>query len=156
MLYNGFVYLAKSDTGHYKIGRSKNPYGRIKHFDTIMPVKVEIIHYFPCDDPALIERTLHGMLALHKAAGEWFNLPYETVQAICNITHVLNSYLYGIMGYVPGKKYLVHNCCDDHTKYMLEKLEDWIHNPEIREQMKREIPTNGPDEMVQALFRATT
>lgn len=32
--YDGWVYLAKSDTGHFKVGRSVEPADRISHFDT--------------------------------------------------------------------------------------------------------------------------
>ena len=96
MLYNGFVYLAKSDTGHYKIGRSQNPYGRIKHFDTIMPVKVKIVHYFPCDDPALGERALHYVVKESRITGEWFDLSDGDVESVCRITHLIDNYAYMI------------------------------------------------------------
>ena len=93
MLYNGFIYLAKSDTGHYKIGRSKNPYGRIKHFDTIMPVEVKIVHYFPCDNPAAAESILHRWLAPYRTKGEWFTLSDSTWKRICDILYFLDNKL---------------------------------------------------------------
>lgn len=78
----GYVYLAKSDTGHYKIGRSKNPWGRIKHFDTIMPVKVEIIHLIWCDNMIDCEKRLHAIFRGNRGNGEWFNLSDEDVDWI--------------------------------------------------------------------------
>lgn len=70
----GYVYLAKSSTGHFKIGHSKNPWERIKHFDTIMPVRVEMVHLIWCDDMKRAEKHLHRMLEPYRYIGEWFML----------------------------------------------------------------------------------
>lgn len=77
---NGYVYLAYC-AGFFKIGRSTKPYGRIKHFDTIMPVDVEFVHSIPCDDYIEAERQLHEHYADLRFRGEWFDLsPIERNQ----------------------------------------------------------------------------
>ena len=70
----GFVYLAYSDTRHYKIGRSKKPNSRIRHFDTIMPVEVKPLHFIQCSDCIFIERYFHDIFIDSRLKGEWFSL----------------------------------------------------------------------------------
>ena len=82
----GHVYLAEADTGHYKIGLSKRPDERIKHFDTKMPVTVEKVHSFPADDSYAAERTLHEWLDEWRGEGEWFDLSDLQVKRIKMIT----------------------------------------------------------------------
>ncbi|MCB8986924.1 MAG: GIY-YIG nuclease family protein [Ardenticatenaceae bacterium] len=77
---NGYVYLAYC-AGFFKIGRSTRPYGRVKHFDTIMPVEVELVHTIPCDDYTEAERQLHEHYADFRVKGEWFDFsPIERDQ----------------------------------------------------------------------------
>lgn len=124
-MYNGFVYLAKSDTGQYKIGRSKNPYGRIKHFDTSMPVGVELIHYIPCDDPVHMEGALHKRYKEHRTSGEWFNLPKDVLDFLCKVTHSLNRLMYVIVDDDLVSK--VHHpyvsvCCQEYARIVVERI----------------------------------
>lgn len=114
MMYNGFVYLAKSDTGHYKIGRSKNPYKRVQHFDTIMPVKVEIIHYFPCDNPVDAEKRLHLYASHHgtRVAGEWFEIDDYSVSAILQIRFFVNGEFDWPVNHYPEGGGVLYPCCD--------------------------------------------
>lgn len=85
-MFDGDVYLAKSETGHYKIGISKDPYARVKHFDTIMPIDVDIVHSFPSDNCREAERLLHEQYAAYRHKGEWFNLPDYAIRHIKEIT----------------------------------------------------------------------
>lgn len=82
----GYVYIIKADTGHYKVGRSKNVPGRMKLFAVKLPFKFEIINYFLCDDMYLAEKELHQVLARYHVNGEWFNLPQEVATLLANIT----------------------------------------------------------------------
>lgn len=91
MIYDGWVYVAKSDTGHYKIGRSRTPVDRIKHFDTIMPVEVSIIAIIPCEDHREAEIKLHQMYSQYRVKGEWFSIPDNYI-----------SYLVDCLCYVNG------------------------------------------------------
>lgn len=81
----GYVYLAHADTGHYKIGYSVDPQNRIKHFDTQMPVKVEIVHTIQTDDMRRLEEELHGRFESQRVTGEWFDLGEDDVGFITSI-----------------------------------------------------------------------
>ena len=81
----GHVYLAKADTGHYKIGLSKRPEKRIKHFDTQMPVDVVMVYSFPATDCYAAEKALHEEYADVRVNGEWFDLDLPAVQHIQSI-----------------------------------------------------------------------
>jgi hypothetical protein len=95
---SGYVYLAYCETGHHKIGISATPEGRIKHFDTIMPVSVELQHIFKCDDSFAAEQTLHDMLSEYRFKGEWFSLPREIVKSIKSIIHFNSGVFYHSRG----------------------------------------------------------
>lgn len=71
---HGFVYLAASDTGHHKIGRSVDPEGRVEHFATKMPVRVDLVHTVECDDYVDAEALLHKRFGPKRGTGEWFDL----------------------------------------------------------------------------------
>jgi len=83
---SGYVYLAKSETGHFKIGLSINPAKRIKIFDTKMPVAVELVHTIPADDMRQAEGILHGRFADKRHEGEWFNLDQGDVAYVRKLT----------------------------------------------------------------------
>jgi hypothetical protein len=71
----GYVYIAEIvQSGHIKIGRSKTPTKRIKHFSTIMPVDIQIVSWFYADDCVQAEATLHKNLDLYRVTGEWFQV----------------------------------------------------------------------------------
>ena len=115
MMYDGWIYIAKSDTGHYKIGRSKTPVERVKHFDTIMPVEVKVIAMIPCDDYVAAEKALHKKYAGVKYKGEWFNL------APCE------DELTNIMCFVDGdfiirwhKESKLNSCCIDSLDWAID------------------------------------
>jgi len=75
--YDGWVYLAKSDTGHFKVGRSVKPADRISHFDTQMPVEVSEWCRFAADDYKRAESDLYKICNRHgeHVNGEWWELP---------------------------------------------------------------------------------
>ena len=98
MIYDGWVYLAKSDTGHYKIGRSKNPFSRIKHFDTIMPVGIKIVAMVPSDDYVELERRWHMVFDKYRVTGEWFDLPEDIVENIKRVVAYLDDGVIQYMG----------------------------------------------------------
>lgn len=76
----GYIYIIKADTGHYKIGRSKNVPGRMKLFTVNLPFKFEIINHFPCEDMTETEKDLHGIYYNKRVNGEWFSLLEEDVR----------------------------------------------------------------------------
>jgi len=91
---DGFVYLAYCETGHYKIGRSKNPSDRIKHFDTQMPVEVSTIHTFPAETYRLAEEQLQSECSQFHEKGEWYDLPPDYVDAIKRIEKHKDDFYY--------------------------------------------------------------
>lgn len=72
----GYVYIAALDSGHIKIGKSRAPWERIKHFNTIMPLPVHTLYWFYCDNCAAAESSLHQRYKKYRTVGEWFDLPY--------------------------------------------------------------------------------
>jgi len=98
---DGWVYVAYSTTGHYKVGRSVDPSSRVDHFDTQMPVEVEILYQIPCDDYKSAERRLHELLSDCRVKGEWFDLPIATIKVLGDIIR-----------YVDGE----FRVCDEYTR----------------------------------------
>lgn len=90
----GFVYLAVSSTGHYKIGISKNPVHRVTAIDTGSPIDVKLIHYFPADDMSPPEKELHTRFNDKKHKGEWFFLDENDIEYITNISRFSSGQFY--------------------------------------------------------------
>ena len=86
----GYVYLAEA-AGFYKIGISKAPDERIKHFSTIMPIDVNIVHVFWADDYKAAENWLHKAYESWRYRGEWFKLPDGLVELIKQIAAFVNG-----------------------------------------------------------------
>lgn len=119
-MYDGWVYIAKSDTGHYKIGRSKTPVERVKHFDTIMPVEVAVVSMIPCDDTKAAEKRLHKMYDRYREKGEWFIIPDKYLGSLLNFICYLNGEFierHGESKLGPG---YVNSCCVDFHYQMKE------------------------------------
>src|SRR5678815_3797246 len=55
----GYVYVVKSDSGHYKIGRTNNPDDRRKTFNVKLPVEIEFIILIKTSDYTQLESVLH-------------------------------------------------------------------------------------------------
>lgn len=78
----GFVYLVRSTTGYYKIGRTKNPDSRIKMFEVKLPFEIELEVLIPTIDMNRLEAELHLRFADKRGQGEWFALTPEDVEYI--------------------------------------------------------------------------
>jgi len=81
----GFVYLIRSESGHYKIGRTVNPEDRIQTFSVKLPFRVEYEHLIKCEDQVALERALHTRFSDKRVEGEWFDLSPEDVAYIKSI-----------------------------------------------------------------------
>lgn len=81
----GYIYLIQAETGHYKIGRSRNVPERMRLFSVKLPFKFEILHQFPCQDMYTAESDLHEIFADKRVNGEWFSLSSENVSTLTNI-----------------------------------------------------------------------
>ena len=68
------VYLIQSkETGHYKIGISKNPKKRIQQLNTGNSSKLKLIHVFETEYPFKLETALHNRYSHIIKYGEWFD-----------------------------------------------------------------------------------
>lgn len=81
----GHIYLIQADTGHYKIGRSRNVPERMKLFSVKLPFNFEMIHQFPCQDMYAAESDLHEIFSDKRINGEWFSLSSEDVSILTNV-----------------------------------------------------------------------
>jgi len=81
----GYVYLAYSETDHYKIGKSIGPEDRIAVFDTQMPIEVSMLHSFEADDMSTAEAMLHRQFDDKQVKGEWFDLDPVDIEFIKSI-----------------------------------------------------------------------
>ncbi len=75
----GYVYLLKSDTGHYKIGRTIDPSSRSKTFGIQLPFDVTFICTIKTDNMYGLESELHQKFSKKRINGEWFNLSTEDI-----------------------------------------------------------------------------
>lgn len=78
----GFIYIIKAETGHYKIGRTKSIPDRMNFFRVRLPFRFETVHTFPCVDMFEAERQLHLIFRDKRQFGEWFNLTDEDVDIL--------------------------------------------------------------------------
>lgn len=82
----GYVYLLRTDTGHWKIGRTNNPENRLKTFNVKLPFLVAYEHLIPCQDMYAAETELHEKYAAKRINGsEFFALNAEEVAEIKSI-----------------------------------------------------------------------
>jgi hypothetical protein len=81
---SGYVYLIRSSTGFYKIGRTKDPHSRRRTFDVKLPFEIEFVHLVACHDAVAAELALHRRFASRRAGGEWFSLTDDDVAYIQN------------------------------------------------------------------------
>ncbi len=78
----GYVYLIRSVTGHYKIGRTRDPKKRMATFGVKLPFEVEFECLIKCEDMAQAEQELHAKFDHKRVNGEWFALSDEDVAYI--------------------------------------------------------------------------
>lgn len=81
----GYVYLVRSVSGHYKIGRARNVRDRMKTFDIKLPFEVALDHVIRCADYKTAELALHQRYADRRVDGEWFALTEGDIAAIKQI-----------------------------------------------------------------------
>lgn len=80
----GYVYVVKSDTGHYKIGRTNNPDDRRRTFNVKLPVEIEFIVLIKSGNYSALESTLHLQYQHKRINGEWFSLSRSDLLFLAN------------------------------------------------------------------------
>lgn len=78
----GYVYVLRSASGEYKIGRAKNPADRLKTFGVQLPFKVAYELVISSDDYKLFEAQLHERFVSKRTAGEWFDLTQDDIESL--------------------------------------------------------------------------
>lgn len=78
----GYVYLLRSTTGYYKIGRTVNPDDRLTTFSVKLPFEVEYECVIQTHDRYGLEKALHTYYMDKRINGEWFALTVEDVAFI--------------------------------------------------------------------------
>lgn len=84
----GYVYLLRSASGYWKIGKTVNPADRIKTFSVKLPFEVEYEHLISCEDYSRAETELHARFAPKRVNGEWFCLDEADVAWIKAIKYL--------------------------------------------------------------------
>lgn len=79
---DGFVYLIRANTGHFKIGRTRKPDDRIATFGVKLPFEVEYLAVIQTPDMYQLEADLHNQYSDKRVNGEWFNLLPDDVAYI--------------------------------------------------------------------------
>lgn len=85
---SGYVYLLRSDTGFYKIGRAKNPKNRLATFNVKLPFEVQFEHLIKSNDYKRLEKELHERYDHLRVNGEWFNLDPKDIEEILKMETV--------------------------------------------------------------------
>lgn len=88
----GYVYLLKAETGHWKIGRTKDPNDRLRTFNVKLPFKVEYEHLIKCRHANEVESALHEHYMLKRINGEWFDLSDDDIALIKGMQSDQHSY----------------------------------------------------------------
>jgi hypothetical protein len=81
----GHVYLMGPLEGCYKIGKTNNPDRRELQLNTMLPVRVEIVHLIQSADMAWLEGYLHIVFHHQRARGEWFRLDDDGLALITEL-----------------------------------------------------------------------
>jgi hypothetical protein len=82
-IMKGCVYFFKHvGISPIKVGYTSNdsPIDRFNHFTTYAPYGGEIVGFFMCDNPLLIEQKIHKKYASKRLKGEWFDITKEDVE----------------------------------------------------------------------------
>jgi hypothetical protein len=77
------VYIAESSQGYHKIGISKHPEKRAEQLSIPGVLDMHIIHTIPSMFARRSERILHETLLEYKVSPEWFKLPDELLNTLC-------------------------------------------------------------------------
>lgn len=83
---NGFIYLIKAETGHYKIGRTKSIPDRMNFFGVKLPFKFELLKTIQVNDMYYFEGWLHKFFEDERVNGEWYALEDISVENLMGLT----------------------------------------------------------------------
>jgi hypothetical protein len=84
-MYRQELYLAESPAGFHKIGISKHPETRIEQLKIPGVLDLVLLHHIPTMFARKTERLVHDALQDYRVSPEWFRLPAELVEALCEV-----------------------------------------------------------------------
>lgn len=88
----GWIYVLRDldITGYCKIGKTRQPYNRMKAFGVKLPIRTELVHVIKCDNADMTESVLHRRYDQYRKRGEWFDLPEKILNELKQV-HEINS-----------------------------------------------------------------
>lgn len=78
----GCVYIIKTHSGEYKIGKTKNLPTRFSQLKMGLPYSLRFVLSIVTNDMDTLERNLHHRFREKHVSGEWFNLEPSDIRAI--------------------------------------------------------------------------
>lgn len=84
----GYVYVVQMEGCPWlKIGRTDQSDGeavrrRVQSMQTGCPLSLQIVKEYPCENPAILESSLHRLLAKSRKQGEWFETTIEQIERL--------------------------------------------------------------------------
>lgn len=79
----GYIYIALSDIGLVKVGKTKNVAARIKQLSSGSGVDItEVAAFGPFVNYGALELIMHDKLTTERRSGEWFAIDFDTVKVI--------------------------------------------------------------------------
>lgn len=87
-----FIYLIQNkETGHFKIGRTKNINKRIKQLQTGSSGELVLVDKFESDFASKLESYLHTIYSCYNTNGEWFDLCYSKVSEFKYLCEIMEK-----------------------------------------------------------------
>ena len=84
----GFIYLARSADGKYKIGHSRDVRKRMQSLQTGVHKKLQLVAKVKTSNCSALERICHRRFAAKRLRGEWFNLTENDIQWVKGLPYV--------------------------------------------------------------------
>lgn len=82
-MYCQELYLAESALGYHKIGISKHPEKRVEQLDVPGVLDLTLLHSIPTMFARKTEMMVHDALQGYRISPEWFQLPEDVLEALC-------------------------------------------------------------------------
>jgi len=76
-----YVYVARSEGGEVKIGKSKDPKSRIKSLSTGNPQPLHLVKSAKVPNAGELEKKMHERYQEYRLHGEWFDLPESEIDS---------------------------------------------------------------------------
>ena len=82
-MYRQEIYIAETAEGFHKIGISKQPEKRIQQLTVPGVLDLMLLHTIPTMFARKTERLVHDSLQEYRISPEWFRLPDDVIDALC-------------------------------------------------------------------------